>query len=234
MKWTEKYKKAVAFSYDDGVYQDIRLVELLNKYGLKCTFNLNSGLTSPESIWYGNGVKIERMPPEMLPELYKGHEIASHSVKHRDLTKMDSHEIFMDIKQDIAFLENLFGCKISGFAYPFGATDDRVEDVLAHCGIKYARGVNSSKNFAPPHNLLNISPTCRHKDEDIFELARDFIELSPENPQIFLLWGHSYEFDMQQGWERFEKFCKLIAGHDDIYYSTCGEVFLNLQAPTHL
>ena len=30
--------KAVTFSYDDGVTQDIRLIELLNKYKLKSTF----------------------------------------------------------------------------------------------------------------------------------------------------------------------------------------------------
>ena len=36
--------KAVTFSYDDGVTQDIRLLEILNKYGLKSTFNINSGL----------------------------------------------------------------------------------------------------------------------------------------------------------------------------------------------
>ena len=36
--------KAVTFSYDDGVAQDRRLVEILNKYGLKSTFNLNSEL----------------------------------------------------------------------------------------------------------------------------------------------------------------------------------------------
>lgn len=41
--WNGK-KKAVTFSYDDGVVQDIRFVELLNKYELKCTFNLNSGI----------------------------------------------------------------------------------------------------------------------------------------------------------------------------------------------
>lgn len=36
--------KAITFSYDDGAVQDIRLIELLNRYGLKATFNLNSGL----------------------------------------------------------------------------------------------------------------------------------------------------------------------------------------------
>ena len=37
-------KKAITFSYDDGVLQDRRLVEILNKYGLKATFNINSEL----------------------------------------------------------------------------------------------------------------------------------------------------------------------------------------------
>ena len=30
-------RKAITFSYDDGVSQDIRLIELLNRYNLKCT-----------------------------------------------------------------------------------------------------------------------------------------------------------------------------------------------------
>ncbi len=32
---TNKKMKAVTFSYDDGVIQDIRLIELFNKYGMK-------------------------------------------------------------------------------------------------------------------------------------------------------------------------------------------------------
>ena len=36
--------KAITFSYDDGLTQDIRLIEIFNKYNLKGTFNLNSGL----------------------------------------------------------------------------------------------------------------------------------------------------------------------------------------------
>ena len=43
--WNGK-NKAITFSYDDGVTQDIRLIELLNKYNLKCTFNINSELLS--------------------------------------------------------------------------------------------------------------------------------------------------------------------------------------------
>ena len=40
--------KALTLSYDDGVEQDIKLIDILNRYGLKCTFNLNSGCYAPE------------------------------------------------------------------------------------------------------------------------------------------------------------------------------------------
>ena len=41
--WNGK-KKAVTFSYDDGVEQDRRLIALFNKYGMKATFNQKSGI----------------------------------------------------------------------------------------------------------------------------------------------------------------------------------------------
>ena len=33
--------KVVTLSYDDGRNFDRKMVEILNKYGIKCTFNLN-------------------------------------------------------------------------------------------------------------------------------------------------------------------------------------------------
>ena len=48
--WNGK-KKAVTFSYDDGVTQDRRLVEMMNTYGVKGTFNLNSGMQSYANVW---------------------------------------------------------------------------------------------------------------------------------------------------------------------------------------
>ena len=226
MQWTEKYRKAFVLSYDDGVYQDIRLVEMLNRYGLKCTFNLNSGLTDPPYVWEADGVKIERMPSEMLPALYKGHEIASHTAHHLDLTQLSDAELFEEVIDDRRALEKRFGQEVKGFAYPYGHTNKRVKFLLRQCGIDWARGVESTHSFGLPYDLLEISPTCRHREDCIFDLAREFIGIEPESPAVFLMWGHSYEFDMQCGWERFERFCDLIAGHGDIYYGTMGQVFL--------
>ena len=211
-------------SYDDGVRQDVRLVEMINKYGLKCTFNLNSGLMDPPYVWESDGVKIERMPPSMLPELYRGHEIASHTLHHCDLTQLSDGELFREVIDDRHALAEIFGQDVTGFAYPYGNTGKRVKSLLNQCGINYARGVCSTHSFDMPEDLLDISPTCRHKEDEIFDLAREFIALESDSPKLFLLWGHSYEFDMQRGWERFERFCDLIAGHDDIFYATTAQI----------
>ena len=90
--WNGK-NKAVTFSYDDGIEQDIRLVDIFNTYGMKCTFNLNSGLMTPESCWENKGVHIKRMTPDRLPELYKGHEIAVHCRTHPALTGLDDDAV---------------------------------------------------------------------------------------------------------------------------------------------
>ena len=55
MTWINQYKKAVTFSYDDGVVPDLKLLEIFNKYGIKCVFNLNYGLGLKNGSWNKNG-----------------------------------------------------------------------------------------------------------------------------------------------------------------------------------
>ena len=95
--WNGK-KKAVTFSYDDGVTQDRRLVEMMNTYGVKGTFNLNSGMQSYANVWeHPKGLLIHRMNTEGLKELYQGHEIAAHCLTHADLPKYDEETIRNEI-----------------------------------------------------------------------------------------------------------------------------------------
>ena len=76
--------KAITFSYDDGAVQDIRLIELLNRYGLKATFNLNSGLLGG----------YNRVPQQDVAALYAGHEIAAHTLTHPDLLKLGDEAVY--------------------------------------------------------------------------------------------------------------------------------------------
>ena len=41
-------RKALTLSYDDGVEQDVRLMDILDQHGIRCTFNLNSGCWAQE------------------------------------------------------------------------------------------------------------------------------------------------------------------------------------------
>ena len=219
--------KAFTLSYDDGVKQDERFVELLNKYNLKCTFNLNSGIQSESNKWVtGNGLDVVRMNIDRLNKLYEGHEIAVHALTHPNLPELTRQEVEYEIKEDIKNLTEWFGVRPVGMAYPFGTYSDMVVDVLAENGIRYARTVEATHSFDVPTDLLRLPATCHHNDEALFELGEKFVNMKADTPQIFYLWGHTYEFDDNDNWDMIEDFFKLISGRDDIFYGTNKEVLL--------
>lgn len=224
--WNGCYK-AVTFSYDDGVTQDARLVELFNRYGLKCTFNLNSGIMSYTNCWEGGGISIHRMNAAGLPKLYRGHEIAVHTLTHPDLTKYDTETVRNEVLLDKQNLERIFDCEVVGMAYPYGTYNEEVIAVLRECGIRYSRTVEESVSTAFPADLLKLRPTAHHNHKKLLELARSFVEEpADQQPRLLYIWGHSYEFDMDSSWDRMEELCRILAGHDDIFYGTNREVLL--------
>ena len=50
--------KYFVFSIDDGTIYDQRVIDIFNKYKIRATFNLNSGLSN--FVWYLDGRPIER------------------------------------------------------------------------------------------------------------------------------------------------------------------------------
>ena len=163
--------KALTFSYDDGVTQDIRLIELFNKYGMKGTFNLNSGLMTVEP-----SEKSTKVALSQIPEVYRGHEVAVHTANHPFLEKMTTSEIAVEIFDDKRTLEKYAGYVVRGMAYPFGTYNDDVIRIASDLGIKYSRGVHSHYGFALPTKWLEMPATCHQADERAFDLANTFVE----------------------------------------------------------
>ncbi len=91
--WNGK-RKAITFSFDDGVAQDERMIAILNKYGLKATFNLNSGLLGKEGsiVVEGNRVGRVKFSPEEVKRVYQGHEMAVHTIDHVRLPEQTDEE----------------------------------------------------------------------------------------------------------------------------------------------
>ena len=226
MGWTEKYKKAVTFSYDDGVAQDLRLLEIFNRYGMKATFNLNTGLNAENGSWVYMGKEVKRLNLSEHVKAYEGHEIAVHTRTHPNLLEVDKETFDREVGEDAKEIERLFGKKPVGMAYPYGTYNEEIIAKLPTYGIHYSRGVWQNYDFAIQDNLLAFRPTCHHDDEQLFELAERFLAMEPEEPQIFYIWGHAYEFDGKENWERMEKLCQMLAGKDDIFYGTNAEVLL--------
>lgn len=225
--------KAITFSYDDGVTQDIRLIEIFNKYNLKCTFNLNSGKLGMEGSlsWPdGKSVNHTKVKAEDVKAIYDGHEVAVHSLTHPNLTKLSDEEIIRQVEQDRINLSELCGYEVVGMAYPGGHYDDRLVDILKNkTGVKYSRAVQRTKSFEPFTDLYRYCGTLYHHVDwnELFTLGEEFINLKADTPKVFYIWGHAYEFDIHpERWEMFDEFCKMISGKEDIFYGTNKEILL--------
>lgn len=225
-------RKAVTLSYDDGTPDDKKLVEIIDKYGLKCTFNINSELF-PEA-----SEKGYRMTKEETYDLFanSGHEVAVHGAKHLCLIEVDKAIATRDILVDRENLEKMFGRLVQGMAYANGATNDDVVQILKDCGIHYARTTVSTEKFDVPTDWLKMPTTCHHKNPRLMDLAKEFIETDEHwnhwanRAMLFNLWGHSVEFTEADNWNVLEEFAAYVGNRDDVWYATNGEIYDYVQA----
>ena len=229
--WNGK-KKAVTFSFDDGVTQDIRLIEILNRYGLKATFNLNSSLLGLPNTLERNGVTFthDKICPTRVREIYAGHEVAAHTLTHPNLTELSEETIVYQVEEDRKKLSELVGYEVVGMAYPCGGVnnDDRVAAIIkAHTGIKYARTITSTGKFDPQENLYRFNPSAYYIEDNLNAVVDEFLALDPNTPALLYIWGHAYETDAGYiSWERFEALCEKLAHREEIFYGTNREVLL--------
>lgn len=210
-------KKAFTLSYDDGQIYDRRLVDLLDRYGLRATFHLNSGTlgTAKET--------DEFLLPDEIEELFEGHEIACHSVTHPYFSQLTKDQIVSEIWEDRRMLENCAGRPVRGFSYPFGEFSEETIEAAARLGIEYARTVEDTGEYHIPTDFMHWNPTCHHDKALLF--VEDFLHPLPyRNLLLFYVWGHSFEFEREQTWDRMEQFCREISGHEDVWYTTNIEI----------
>lgn len=226
-------KKAVTISYDDGVEQDIRLISLMEQYGIKGTFNLNSGCYAAEGTQYPAGHIHRRLSASQVSSLYRSPnvEVALHALNHPHLEQLPHDLVAYEICADRHNLEQQFEKPIHGMAYPFGTYNDTVVRILGECGISYSRTTKSTHSFDLPKDWLRLNPTCHHKDPELLRLTDTFLaESDSPAPQLLYVWGHSYEFEQQDNWDVIETFFRSVSGHSDIWYATNIEIYNYLAA----
>ena len=222
--------KFLTFSFDDGTVEDRRLIALFDRYGLRDTFNLNSGKFGVRREIVHEGIPVHHyvIEQEEAKTLYQNHEVAAHTVHHPNLVKISREEVIHEVADDCRALEELTGQQILGMAYPGAGlyyTQEVADIIRENTQIRYARGCKNHHTFKLPENLMLWEPTCHQNDSQLLELGRAFVQAdASEEDLLFYVWGHSFEFEKFKSWDLFERFCEIVAGKPDIEYVTNGEV----------
>ena len=157
--------KAVTLSYDDARKSDIRFSDMLERYGLKCTFNIHgSEMRTPE-----NNLTYDEMRKYILD---RGHEIAVHGFYHRASGTLRPIEGIRDVLENRIELEREFDMIIRGMAYPDSGissfvnpnyTYEKVKNYLTELDIAYARTLGKDNwAFALPDDWHAWVPTAHH------------------------------------------------------------------------
>ena len=207
---------ALTMSYDDGVVQDRRLVEMFNKYGIKGTFHLNSGRFDKE----------DTIDATEVATLYAGHEVSCHSLTHPFLENLPAQEVVYEMTEDRKNLEELCGYPVFGMSYPFGTYSEKLKAQLDSLGIVYSRTVKSTNGFKLPLDFLEWHPTCHHREN--IEEKYEKMKRTVGRMSLLYIWGHAYELDKgteDNSWEMMESFCKRAGNDPEVWYATNFEIY---------
>lgn len=204
-------RKIFILSFDDGTVYDKRFVELLNKYDIRATFNLNSGLE--HFVWnYGDRFPIRRQVLDGTQEQYRGHEVASHSLHHHWLNTLTPPQLRREVEEDTAAIKALFGLSEIGFGVPFTACGEREIQIIRKF-VRYIRLSEFSDSFALPADPYHIPIHGLYNQPDIRQRIADFAK-SDLPVSLFVLAGHSYEFEVLDHWEYIEELLRYIRSFD--------------------
>ena len=213
--------KYFVFSLDDGSLWDKDVIALFNKYHVKGTFNLNSGL-SDFTWYYDDMIPITRLNLRDNIHLYDGHEVASHTLNHPYLDSLPDEEVIRQINEDIYNLEQLFDRKIVSFATPFETCGEReVELIRNNTCIENVRLSILDDSFNLPIDPYHIKCTTY----DIYQ-ALDLIKKFQEddNAKLFVYAGHSYDFYLNNTFDRLEDLLRIITSDKNIKILTMQEL----------
>lgn len=216
----------VVLTFDDGTIYDQRFIELLNKYNIPCSFNLNAGLD--DFIWYfDNDKPIQRLKLDQVKDLYINHEVCSHSFTHPYFIDLNENQIIEQVNKDIQRLEKIFNREITTFAFPFTEWNDEIINIIIEkTKIKNIRISKISDDYLP-QDRFHIHLNAFYDDYDIYKKLEEYSKNNLEN-SLFTIVGHSYEFEVKNDWDKIENLLKYLSSNKDIIVTTLEEAINNI------
>ena len=211
--------KYFVFAIDDGTIYDTKVIDIFNRYNIRATFNLNSGLQ--DFVWYKGDLPVRRLDLYKYKDIYKNHEVASHSLTHPYLTSLSDEDVYREVKEDVDNIEKIFERKVATFSFPFDYFDERTINIIKGVGISNIILPEIDDSFRFPSDLLHVRVTSWNIDDALEKVDR-FIK--DKDAELFIYLSHSYDYEFDHSYDKLEKLCQLVTSQEDIKIITIGEI----------
>jgi peptidoglycan/xylan/chitin deacetylase (PgdA/CDA1 family) len=220
-------KVIITTSWDDGHPLDLKLAELLKKYDIPATFYISIDSSAGQS-----------MNPQQIREIAQSFDVGSHTYHHVNLTRVSLEEAQKEILEGREALEDILGKGVLSFCYPYGSFNDKVASIVKQAGFISARTMRFfSRRIRDPFKMgttvnafdLSFAPYIKNctalqdlclfwfilKSNLFFQdwdrVAIETLDFAIENGGVWHLWGHSWEINRNNDWQRLEQVCRRIS-----------------------
>lgn len=227
--------KLITTSWDDGYPQDLRLAALLDKYNLPGTFYIPK--TNSEHVV---------MEENTMVELSRKFEIGGHTLNHvRLYSNLKAGFLDAEITGCFNWLKGLLGYEPVSFCFPGGVVNKAAIQSAYQAGFKVLRttellstSLTSTDDLFPttlqvyghqrPAYVKNLIKRQQYKSlvswlstfgtTDLFKLIDFKLDRIAKNDGCFHLWGHSWEIEKYDLWNKLEMIFKRISGMNEFKY----------------
>jgi peptidoglycan-N-acetylglucosamine deacetylase len=239
----------VSTSWDDGDIRDLRIAELLSKYGMRGSFYVP--------------VKPFRGAPSLTPDHMRsmtssGLEIGAHGVDHEIMSEISENQTMEVVTTSKKFLEDTLGSEVPMFCYPRGRFASYTIPCLQKAGYRGARTtrmLSTSAEFnkfqMPTSSQVYPHPPVRYMrnlaraknipgmfdylfrlrgEQDWVKIGKTLFDRVQGDGGIWHLYGHSWEIDELGLWAGFEELLKYVSGKPDVLYLTNSKILKHSSA----
>lgn len=214
----------IAFSWDDGALEDQKLFELHEKYEIPGMFFIPTRNRE--------GRKV------ITPDIMRCSEsqyiqFGGHTDNHTYLTQIPIDSVEAEVLNNKEYLEDVLGHNVPDFCLPGGKYNSEVLEIVYKfystirtadtMNFSYKKGIlKPAIHFYPRGSKSLLGNALRNKSYSqalyvalhygnaYFDLISNLIKQeSKKNDSVVMIWGHSWEIEEYQLWDRLEKIMQL-------------------------
>jgi len=222
---------ALVTSWDDGHPLDLRIAEMLSRYGLRGTFYVPARSERP---------LLEHKEIRRLSEAF---DIGAHGIESCELTKVSDEVADNEIARSKKWAEDITGQSCTTFCFPRGRFFRRHLHLVRKAGYAGVRTVELMslewparvsglgvipttiqvfsrsraayfRNFAKRLTFRNACTYLTHaRSANWVAAAASTLAFAARTGGVFHLWGHSWEIEESGQWNALEEILACMAAH---------------------